>query len=314
MASPIIVGVALRDDDDAPIALALSLARLTGAPLALVTSYPYGGAPLFITPESIAALREQAGLALARTAEQIGADVEVSTHVRPEMSAALALHDVAIELDAAAIVVGSSHRGAIGRVLAGSVGANLLHGAPCPVAIASRGFERNTAVFSRIGVGFVDTLEGRGALSAASGIANATGARVDVIAVKELIDGMEWLTVEDTTSGWSLPAAYETEREERVRETADKAGKLVPRHLLGGVKTPTGDPATILADASSKLDLLVCGSRGYGPMRSVIVGSVSRALAHESRCPLLIVPRPPAEDATKLWRTHAAPEIVTPAG
>ncbi len=286
MASPIIVGVALRDDDDAPIALALSLARLTGAPLALVTSYPYRGAPLFITPESIAALREQAGLALARTAERIGADVEVSTHVRPETSAALALDEVAIELDAAAIVAGSSHRGAIGRVLAGSVGANLLHGAPCPVAIAPRGFESNTPAFSRIGVGFVDTLEGRGALAAARGIARATGASVDVIAVQEPIDGIDGIG----------------------RETADKAGKLVPRYLLGGVKTPTGDPATILADASSKLDLLVCGSRGFGPMRSVILGSVSRTLAHESRCPLLIVPRPPAEDATKLWRTHPAPE------
>jgi hypothetical protein len=33
-----------------------------------------------------------------------------------------------------------------------------------------------------------------------------------------------------------------------------------------------------------------------------MLGSVSRALAHSARCPLLIVPRPPAEDATKLWR------------
>jgi hypothetical protein len=41
-------------------------------------------------------------------------------------------------------------------------------------------------------------------------------------------------------------------------------------------------------------------------VRSVILGSVSRALAHSARCPLLVVPRPPAEDATKLWRNHTA--------
>jgi hypothetical protein len=50
MSSPMIVGVALRDDDGAPIALAEALCRLTGAPLALVSSYPYGGSPWFVTP------------------------------------------------------------------------------------------------------------------------------------------------------------------------------------------------------------------------------------------------------------------------
>jgi hypothetical protein len=42
MPAPIIVGVALRDDDSAPLALAHRLARLTVVPSALVTSYPYG--------------------------------------------------------------------------------------------------------------------------------------------------------------------------------------------------------------------------------------------------------------------------------
>lgn len=59
MPSPIIVGVALRDDDGAPLALAEALARLTDAPLALVTSYPYGGSPLFLTADTVAAMREQ---------------------------------------------------------------------------------------------------------------------------------------------------------------------------------------------------------------------------------------------------------------
>ena len=45
MTSPIVVGIALRDDDSAPLALAHVLARLTGAPLALVTSYAYGAPP-----------------------------------------------------------------------------------------------------------------------------------------------------------------------------------------------------------------------------------------------------------------------------
>lgn len=63
--SLIIVGLALRDDDSAPLALAYVLARLTGASLALVTAYAYG-APPFVASERLAATRERAELALAR--------------------------------------------------------------------------------------------------------------------------------------------------------------------------------------------------------------------------------------------------------
>ena len=76
----------------------------------------------------------------------------MSTHIRPELSTALALHDISIELDAATIVVGSSRRVPIGRVLAGNIGAALLHGAPCPVVIAPRGYEARPEGFQRIGV------------------------------------------------------------------------------------------------------------------------------------------------------------------
>ena len=310
MPSPIVVGVALREDDRAPIALAKVLARLAGAPLALVTSYPYGGAPLFVTPAAVTAMREHAQQVLAGVADEIADGLEVTTHVRPELSPALALHDVAIELDAAAIVVGSSHRGPVGRVLAGSVGAGVLHGAPCPVAIAPRGYEPPAGGFRRIGVGFVDTLEGRDALAGATGIARITGGRVDVLAIEEPIQWAPALV----TPGWSSARAYQAEIEAHARLSAAKAKSSVPADVLASVESPAGDPRMILAERSGDLDLLVCGSRGYGPVRSVILGSVSRALAHTARCPLLIVPRPPAHDATKLWHRSAAPEAAAPSG
>jgi nucleotide-binding universal stress UspA family protein len=80
--------------------------------------------------------------------------------------------------------------------------------------------------------------------------------------------------------------------------------------LLASVETPAGDPREILTEDSGELDLLVCGSRGYGPVRAVMLGSVSRVLAHSARCPLLVVPRPPAEDATNLWRNRPVPDAV----
>lgn len=51
-----------------------------------------------------------------------------------------------------------------------------------------------------------------------------------------------------------------------------------------------GDPARIIVDASRHLDLLVCGSRGYGPLPAVLLGSVSRRVASEAHCPVIVLP------------------------
>jgi nucleotide-binding universal stress UspA family protein len=58
-----------------------------------------------------------------------------------------------------------------------------------------------------------------------------------------------------------------------------------------GVDTFIGDPGDVLIDLSAHLDLLVCGSRGYGPLRAVLLGSVSRRITAEARCPVIVIPR-----------------------
>ena len=51
------------------------------------------------------------------------------------------------------------------------------------------------------------------------------------------------------------------------------------------------DPAESLIRVSENLDLLVCGSRGYGPLRAVLLGGVSRRVAAEAQCPVIVLPR-----------------------
>jgi nucleotide-binding universal stress UspA family protein len=82
------------------------------------------------------------------------------------------------------IVVGSTHRGKIGRVLPGSVGRRLLQGSPCAVAVAPSGYaeERRSAV-RIIGVGYTGTAESRQALGWAHSLARRVGARLRLIAV-----------------------------------------------------------------------------------------------------------------------------------
>jgi hypothetical protein len=52
-----------------------------------------------------------------------------------------------------------------------------------------------------------------------------------------------------------------------------------------------GDPAEELTVYSASVDLLVIGSRNYGPFGCLIHGSIAKQLARTARCPLLVLPR-----------------------
>jgi nucleotide-binding universal stress UspA family protein len=52
-----------------------------------------------------------------------------------------------------------------------------------------------------------------------------------------------------------------------------------------------GEPAQCLAEHSHALDLLLTGSRRYGPLRAVLLGGVSGRIIRHAACPVLITPR-----------------------
>ena len=63
-----------------------------------------------------------------------------------------------------------------------------------------------------------------------------------------------------------------------------------------------GDPVRELAAQSGSADLMVVGSRGYGPLRAVLLGSVSGRLVREAACPVIVVPRGVEEPLEELFR------------
>jgi nucleotide-binding universal stress UspA family protein len=305
MSGPIIIGLALREDDAAPLALGRTLAHLTDAPLVLATAYPPASVYPIASPEYAKALIADARAALERVAAPLRAYHDVSVAVAPGTRAG-ALHAIAERLGAGAIVVGSSHHGAIGRVLAGDVAANLLHGSPCPVLVAPRGYAARTV--KRIGVAFQDTPEGRAALDVAAGLAAVTGASLRIVTA---------VAPEVSTSGAMVPGwtMGSTELRDMLVEVAQRAADGALHRLDPGVAATAevrhGPIVGELADVSHEVDLLVTGSRGYGALRRVVAGSVSRGLAHQSAAPLLVVPAPaPAGSEARKERTEALPIIL----
>lgn len=64
-------------------------------------------------------------------------------------------------------------------------------------------------------------------------------------------------------------------------------GAKVERRVLFGT-----DPATAILDfAGANVDLLLVGSRAYGPIRRALVGSVSSTVVRHAPCPVLVMPR-----------------------
>jgi nucleotide-binding universal stress UspA family protein len=62
---------------------------------------------------------------------------------------------------------------------------------------------------------------------------------------------------------------------------------------LPGVQTRAvyGLTGEELAAFSDEVDILVVGSRGYGPVRRLVLGSTSEYLERHARCSLLVLPR-----------------------
>jgi nucleotide-binding universal stress UspA family protein len=191
-------------------------------------------------------------------------------------------------------VIGSSARGPVGRVSPTAVTDRLLHGAPCPVAVAPAGFSAADAERPQvIGVAFTDTPDGRAALSFAASLAIACRARVRVFSVAEPPSSLVAGTIDALAIDYVRRAHLEGAKA-ALELASDELSHLpsVTCELL------TGHAPEALAAVSAELDLLVCGSRAYGPVRTVLLGGTSHALVRTAACPVLVVPQgAPGSDA-----------------
>lgn len=257
--------------------------------------------------------RERAVTALERAADQASHALDrhrVDLRLEVSSSPTRGLHDAAISQHADLIVVGSSHRGPIGRVHPGAVAERLLTSAPCAVAIAPRGHATKPARAVRKVLAAIDgSPEAKLALHAADQLATHAGAALKVVivvvpcspgvAVGEALPlpSLDMITpqsaaerVESIQLAEALRRQQSAARATLEAATAElRAGARVEPQLLVGPDAAT----MILQAARDHTDLLVLGSRAYGPLRRALLGSVSTHLVRNAPCPVLVLPRPP---------------------
>lgn len=270
MFDQILIGVAEpeRGRDAAELAKLLMSAegRLTMAHVYSSEHWLFGsGAP------SIAAETEQAQAMLAGVRDAVG--VEAETRCVDAPAAGRGLHELAEVLGADLLVVGSTRRGFLGRVLLGDDTHAALVGAPCALAVAPAGFTQTARPPRRIGVGYDGSPESEQALALARTLSERYDAQIallEAIIMPVPVRGTGWLPIEGLL--------------EDARERLAAIDDVEPHAVYG----PAGEQ---LAQFSGTVDLLIVGSRGYGPLGRLVHGSVSQNLARSARCPLLVLPR-----------------------
>lgn len=282
----IVVGYDGGDPGRDALALARTLRAADGVVVAACV-YPATGRARGEQLETV--LADTAAETLADARAQVDGDW-LELQPVPGDSPAHGLHVFSERVEADLVVVGSSHRGHHGHVLAGSTGERLLNGSPCPVAVPPTGFAAGADTPRVIGVAY-DGSEG-----AVAALREATGLAAEFEATLRLITAIPPLEM-----GWSAAAFYghpggggtiEEDRHEAFRRVLDEAADAVPAEARAATVLVEGRPSTVIADEAGKgIHLLVMGSRNYGPIRRVMVGSTAIELMRLSPCPVIVIPR-----------------------
>ncbi len=300
MSRPVVIGYDGGPSGADALTFGLRHAEWAGVVPIVAVVYPSPApiGPGRVDAEWVAERRAEASTCLDRARELVGPDhPTVEYRAVASSSAAHGLSDLGESEQAGLVVVGSAGSGSAAdagpagasgtgsRVVAGSTASRLLHGASAPVAVAPLGMrDRERRDPPTVGVAYVATPEAESALYTAAAFAAAAGAvlRVHTVAAGQA-PVMPWLIGVDADQAFSATAR------EVFGRAADQALARLPSDLDATSVVLVGDVVDTLA--ALDVDVLFCGSRGYGPLRSVLLGGVSSRLMRRSRSPLVVVPR-----------------------
>jgi nucleotide-binding universal stress UspA family protein len=267
-------------------ALGAILARATGAELMLVAVYT---APLFSTSTwNWTTVRKDAERWMRDARRQTAPDAR--TVVESHWSIPRALHDVIGREHRDLLVVGSSRQAADGHVRIGKRTRQLLSEFDCPLAVAPRGLHTKTdAGLARIGVGYDAGPESDAALALARWLASTARAELRICGVVD--DRVPFLLRSALRDVIAVEWHDVIEEEERMLRSKASAAAHVPG-AQATVEIFRGRPADALLALSAEVDLMLIGSRRWGPAARVLLGATGEAVMHDAACPVLVMPRP----------------------
>ena len=216
-------------------------------------------------------------------------DVHVRTDVRGATSVLRGLHRVVWSHHHDTLVFSAADLDRHGH---GNLALEMIHDAPCAVAVAPAGYARiKDALGPDVAIAWVDAPEAEAALEAAvRHTQHSHGALriVQVLRAPYRFGEDPWV---DSAGMTHWLESLRPEAEASLARAVELVGDRVP------VVTDLRDGLCghELAKAARDCRLIVTGSRGYGALRRLVLGSTTAELLREATVPVLVLPRAVAE-------------------
>jgi nucleotide-binding universal stress UspA family protein len=196
---------------------------------------------------------------------------------------------LAEEIGAGLIVMGSRGRGGVRRALMGSVSDSVVRHAHCPVLVVRAD---PIVLPAKILVATDGSKEAELASSSAADLAERTGSELHLVYVGHMPP-----VYYESPGTWALDPDLQRRMQERVEEEVkarlDEQVQQVREAggEVAGAHSRLGRPDAEIVGLAEELGagLIVLGSRGLGPLRSALMGSVSDSVIRHAHCPVMVV-------------------------
>ncbi|MDT0330990.1 universal stress protein [Nocardiopsis lambiniae] len=196
------------------------------------------------------------------------------------------------------IVIGTRGLGTVKSLFVGSVSVRVAAHAPCPVAVVpSHEGKPATTGLKRIVIGVDGSPNGNRALGLAVDLAAQSEGELVVVHSWEVPYPYDPVAL--TAAGYRPQEdLFERQSEELVAgllaEAIDQQRDDVDIDVTV-VRTQNG-PVNAILEAAEGADAIVVGSRGRGTVRGLLLGSVSQGVLHQSKIPVIVLPKHADED------------------
>jgi nucleotide-binding universal stress UspA family protein len=300
-AGRIVVGVDGYPEGLDATVLAAAIAKARDADVMLVTVHTD---PFVVLPRGMSwrTVQEEATEQLrgTRDTHHPAARIRVET----DISVARAMSRIVRQEHRDLVIVGSSRHAPTGQVRIGKRTRQLLGHFDCALAVAPRGLaESDPLELREIAVGYDGGQEAQKALELAAAVATGAGAHLRIIGVVDdrlrigwsrigrgpaMVPSLGWISTgsRGVTLEWDqvIEAAEHELQSELEAEAADLGVEAT-------CEVQRGRPADRLLEVSADVDLMIVGSRRWGAVHRVLLGTTGEALLHDASCAVLVVPR-----------------------
>ena len=282
----IVAGVDGSAPSNAAVCWAARDAAIRNVPLTLVHMYSsyVPTFPQIPLPAGVTVWQEEDGQQVLERAVKIAEDAvkgDQKIAITSELKCSPPVPTlVELSEEAEMIVVGSNGRGAVGRVLLGSVSSGAVRHAKCPVAVIR---DEDPLMPHPQQAPVLVGIDGSPASELATAVAFDEASRrgVDLQALHAWSDvqvlelpGFDWAMVK---------AEAERSLAERLAGWQERYPDVTVHRLL-----VCDRPARQLIEKSESAQLVVLGSHGRGGIARTLLGSVSNAVVHSVRMPVIV--------------------------